>query len=557
MRDVFLTCRSFFKRISDFVKYRTATRDMNERYPDATAEEITREDTCIICREEMRPFPPADAGNGAAAQPVRNPVAERMRPKKLPCGHILHFACLRSWLERQQICPTCRRPVVPGPRQAGTVGPPAANAAPGQPIAAVPGQPAADQVNQGDPRPGEGQNRFRMLNLGPLRIGFGAGRGDIVNDLAHQINEQARPAQPENQDHARQYGFGFGFGRPRPPPARAGVANIHTQLDTIEQRLQQEIGELRMAANELNVVRMLEAELNRLRTLRQTAAGQAVHAPTAPLQAPPPGTSPQVTIRSAQTLVANPQQPILTAGSDALPEGLALPHGWTMMPLHRVDTIGHPPAPGMSTSASFPGNNQTTAAHARGPAAHAVFSPPLAPQPPEGTNNVLAGSPSTSNLNLGQARRRDGALDGSGNSTQSLVSESILTNGDVALPGLHSGEVPHVTSSAGTENSATTTHQNHADSTVTLPSLPAWGSSAPPPTPVPSQPSASAQNAGGSTVGEILGDGPGTRKDVPATAPSANGTNHERSNGEDVASSSQDKGKAKAATVEDFIEDVD
>jgi hypothetical protein len=181
----------------------------------------------------------------------------------------------------------------------------------------------------------------------------------------------------------------------------------------------------------------------------------------------------------------------------------------------------------------------------------------LAPRPPEGTNNVLAGSSSTPNLNLGQARRRDGALDGSSNSTQSPVSESILTNGDVALPGLHSGEVPHVTSSAGTENSVTTTHQNHTDSTVTLPSLPAWGSSAPPPTPVPSQPSASAQNAGGSTVGEILGDGPGTRKDVPATAPSANGTNHERSNGENVASSSQDKGKAKAATVEDFIEDVD
>jgi len=557
MRDVFLTCRSFFKRISDFVKYRTATRDMNERYPDATADEIAREDTCIICREEMRPFPPAGARNDAGAQPAPNPVAERMRPKKLPCGHILHFACLRSWLERQQICPTCRRPVVPGPRQAGTIGPPAANAAPGQPVAAVPGQPAADQANQGDLQPAEGQNRFRMLNLGPLRIGFGAGRGDIVNDLAHQINEQARPVQPGNQDHVQQYGFGFGFGRPRPPPARAGIANIHTQLNTIEQRLQQEISELRMASNELHVVRMLEAELNRLRTLRQTAAGQPAHAPTA-LQAPSSGISPQVTIRPAQTLVANPQQPVLTAGSDALPEGLALPLGWTMMPLHRVDATGHPPAPGMSTSAGPPGNTQTTAAHAHGPTAHAAFSPPSAPRQTEGTNNGLTGSASTTSYpNLGQARRRDGALNGSGNSTQSPVSEFILTNGDVVLPDLHAGEVPHATSSAATEDSATTTNQNHADSTATLPSLPAWGSSTPLPTPVPSQPSASAQNAGGPTVGQILGSGPVTRKDGPSTAPSANGTNRERSNGEDIASSSQDKGKAKAATVEDFTEDVD
>ena len=27
-------------------------------------------------------------------------------PKKLQCGHIFHFHCLRSWLERQQSCPT-------------------------------------------------------------------------------------------------------------------------------------------------------------------------------------------------------------------------------------------------------------------------------------------------------------------------------------------------------------------------------------------------------------------------------------------------------------------
>lgn len=32
--------------------------------------------------------------------------------KKLPCGHILHLHCLRSWLERAQICPICRTPVL-------------------------------------------------------------------------------------------------------------------------------------------------------------------------------------------------------------------------------------------------------------------------------------------------------------------------------------------------------------------------------------------------------------------------------------------------------------
>jgi len=45
--------------------------------------------TCIICREEM-----------ATA-------------KKLLCGHLFHVHCLRSWLERQNTCPTCRALVDP------------------------------------------------------------------------------------------------------------------------------------------------------------------------------------------------------------------------------------------------------------------------------------------------------------------------------------------------------------------------------------------------------------------------------------------------------------
>ena len=47
---------------------------------------------CIICREEMT------AGC-----------------KKLPCNHIFHTSCLRSWFQRQQICPTCRMDVLRAP----------------------------------------------------------------------------------------------------------------------------------------------------------------------------------------------------------------------------------------------------------------------------------------------------------------------------------------------------------------------------------------------------------------------------------------------------------
>ncbi|ODQ50776.1 hypothetical protein SAICODRAFT_168950 [Saitoella complicata NRRL Y-17804] len=104
LRDLYLTVRSFVTRVRDFLRYRRATRDMNERYPDATPAELeaTGDAICMICREEM-----------LLRREGGDPVRDRERAKKLPCGHILHLGCLRSWLERQQSCPTCRRPVFP------------------------------------------------------------------------------------------------------------------------------------------------------------------------------------------------------------------------------------------------------------------------------------------------------------------------------------------------------------------------------------------------------------------------------------------------------------
>lgn len=88
IRDLYVTVRSFIIRVKEIIRYRKATANMNERYPEATEADLRETDRiCIICREEMQ------------------------TAKKLPCGHIFHFRCLRSWLERQQSCPTCRRSI--------------------------------------------------------------------------------------------------------------------------------------------------------------------------------------------------------------------------------------------------------------------------------------------------------------------------------------------------------------------------------------------------------------------------------------------------------------
>nr|CAB3266772.1 E3 ubiquitin-protein ligase synoviolin-like [Phallusia mammillata] len=99
IRPMYLTMRQFKKAVSDIILSRRAIRNMNTLYPDATAEELASTDsTCIICREEMN-APAADA------QPMQNATGVN---KKLPCGHIFHASCLRSWFQRQQTCPTCR-----------------------------------------------------------------------------------------------------------------------------------------------------------------------------------------------------------------------------------------------------------------------------------------------------------------------------------------------------------------------------------------------------------------------------------------------------------------
>ncbi|XP_058876532.1 E3 ubiquitin-protein ligase synoviolin [Acipenser ruthenus] len=90
IRPMYLAMRQFKKAVTDAVMSRRAIRNMNTLYPDATPEELQATDNvCIICREEMV--------TGA---------------KRLPCNHIFHSSCLRSWFQRQQTCPTCRMDVL-------------------------------------------------------------------------------------------------------------------------------------------------------------------------------------------------------------------------------------------------------------------------------------------------------------------------------------------------------------------------------------------------------------------------------------------------------------
>ncbi|CAG9860385.1 unnamed protein product [Phyllotreta striolata] len=113
-RPMYYTIRNFKKAFSDVILSRRAIHNMNTLYPDASPEELQAADNvCIICREEMT-----------------------TASKKLPCNHIFHTACLRSWFQRQQTCPTCRLNILRNPTNNNTR--PAAAAAPPRPPQAAP-----------------------------------------------------------------------------------------------------------------------------------------------------------------------------------------------------------------------------------------------------------------------------------------------------------------------------------------------------------------------------------------------------------------------------------
>uniref|UniRef100_A0A6Q2Z2L5 RING-type E3 ubiquitin transferase n=1 Tax=Esox lucius TaxID=8010 RepID=A0A6Q2Z2L5_ESOLU len=138
IRPMYLAMRQFKKAVTDAIMSRRAIRNMNTLYPDATPEDLQASDNvCIICREEMV--------TGA---------------KKLPCNHIFHSSCLRSWFQRQQTCPTCRMDVLRASNP-NAVPAPAQAPAPAAPVnAPVPGPPGN----------GEEDNTCSLSNIRQLSL---------------------------------------------------------------------------------------------------------------------------------------------------------------------------------------------------------------------------------------------------------------------------------------------------------------------------------------------------------------------------------------------------
>lgn len=171
MADVVQVARKLAQRLRSFRRYRRISLNMEARFPDATDAEIEQNEHCVICRDSL---------------------FEGSKPKKLPCGHIFHIDCLRSWFVMQQVCPTCRAEV---PADG-----PSVPQAP--PDARRDAQPApADVPPAPEVGPGAGTQAAAAATVGapPLEAqGKGASSAAPLGTSASTSSTQAAPAAPSN-----------------------------------------------------------------------------------------------------------------------------------------------------------------------------------------------------------------------------------------------------------------------------------------------------------------------------------------------------------------------
>ncbi|OTF76745.1 E3 ubiquitin-protein ligase AMFR-like protein, partial [Euroglyphus maynei] len=82
LRTIFI---DIIRRIRKHRNYLQVLNLMEENFPTTSPDELNDENNdCAICWDRME------------------------NARRLPCGHFFHTACLRSWLEQDTSCPTCR-----------------------------------------------------------------------------------------------------------------------------------------------------------------------------------------------------------------------------------------------------------------------------------------------------------------------------------------------------------------------------------------------------------------------------------------------------------------
>lgn len=194
------TVQRLARRMRDFIEYRRIARTY-ARFPDATPEELAEGVTCIVCRDEM------DAA------------------KKLPCGHMFHSVCLRSWLVEQAVCPICRASLVQ--RDDGTAAP-VAGAAAGAEAAAGAAEAAGAVANAGAAADGGGDAGAAAAAVAPAAPADAGAAAAATPPRRVPLTQGVMQAQYQQMVQEQMAARLRAVGLAVPPPATAAAASAPT-----------------------------------------------------------------------------------------------------------------------------------------------------------------------------------------------------------------------------------------------------------------------------------------------------------------------------------------
>uniref|UniRef100_A0A8C7DYG8 E3 ubiquitin-protein ligase AMFR n=2 Tax=Naja naja TaxID=35670 RepID=A0A8C7DYG8_NAJNA len=173
---IFMQLRYLFhevqRRLRRHKNYLRVVGNMEARFAVATPEELaSNNDDCAICWDSMQ------------------------AARKLPCGHLFHNSCLRSWLEQDTSCPTCRMSLNIADNQQAPEDHPRENLDENlPPVAAAEGRPHLNQHNHffhfdgsriASWLPSFSVEVMHTTNL----LGIAQASNSQLNAMAHQIQE--------------------------------------------------------------------------------------------------------------------------------------------------------------------------------------------------------------------------------------------------------------------------------------------------------------------------------------------------------------------------------
>ncbi|GME74204.1 unnamed protein product [Ambrosiozyma monospora] len=88
----------FFRKFKELTESLRVPLELQKNLQDPSVEEVKKAEVCSICYDDLSLH--------------IDDNTDRHYPKKVHCGHIYHFGCLKRWLRRSNKCPFCSSKVI-------------------------------------------------------------------------------------------------------------------------------------------------------------------------------------------------------------------------------------------------------------------------------------------------------------------------------------------------------------------------------------------------------------------------------------------------------------